>query len=251
MAKTLYKQITIFIKDGEDNISIKCLGVSGEAKLAVGDLINVSGALTRSNGALQFGRGCTCVKATVQSETDAELVDAVKNLAEGQTLNDGTTTITGTVSIIEKATTDLPQKITNYIGAFVMLLTGVAYMIMSDVYFNNTSDRLIVAVLLSFGSAALFFASATFNEKPVLRYIFKGCGLALAIGFVVYIHLFSVSEWYLAVLEKLRGFGLKKATEYMMSKVTIIMALVLGYISIVAQASNVVVEAVIKDDTNK
>ena len=145
-------------------------------------------------------------------------------------------------------TKTLLKKITLYVGALSMFVVGVVYMLMSDLTFNNTASRLIVAVLLAFGSAILFFLSDNFNEKPVIRYLFKGLGLALAAGFVLYIHLFMVSDYFLEVLDTFRKAGISKASDLAATEATVIIALVIGYVAIAAQIVNVVFTVLFKED---
>lgn len=154
----------------------------------------------------------------------------------------------------------LIKNITFYIGAIAMFVLGVFYMLASDLAFNNNAYDLIVAVLLAFGSAILFFFSLNFNEKPVAMYILKALGVVLAIGFVVYVHFyqtgFSLGHLaapdevpnYPSILDTLQRAGKAKETELAASKATIIVALVLGYLSIAAQCLNTVFVAVLKED---
>ena len=107
---------------------------------------------------------------------------------------------------------------------------------MSDLSFKNTADRLIISVLLAFGSAILFFLSVNFTEKPVVMWIFKGLGLALGIGFIVYLHIFQQSETFDAILEVFRRKGISGESELLMSQITMIVTLALGYISVAGQA---------------
>lgn len=150
-------------------------------------------------------------------------------------------------SFVQKVAS-LSKKISFYIGALAMFFVGVVYMLMSDLTFNNTSDRLIISVVLSFGSAILFFLSASFNEKPKIMFLLKGIALALAVGFIVYIHLFQVSDYFLGVLKDFKNAGKAKAKELAASQATIVIALVVGYISLVGQVVNTTLVATIKED---
>ncbi len=144
----------------------------------------------------------------------------------------------------------LSKTITFLVGVLVMFLGGIFFMLISDLTFNNNAGNLIFSVLLCFGSAIVFFFSNNFNEKPVVMYVMKGIGLALAVGLIIYYHLFRVSEFYLAAIEKLRRYGVSKASEYNAAKASVIVALVFSYIAAVAQAANIVLTAVLKDDVS-
>ena len=247
--KVVYKKVTMVIEDHAANLAVQCVRIKGDFELSPGDQITVSGELKINKGILEFGTGCTFLKADDDRPImDEGALDTLKNLQEGDVYMNGMCAVSGRVESIQKVKSEAPQNITFYIGALAMFVAAVFYMLMADLSFNNTSDRLIVAVLLSFGSAILFFLSVNYGEKPVIMYLLKGLGVALAIGFVVYIHLFSQSEFFLGVLEKLQKAGLSKAKELAMSHATIIITLVLGYISIVAQAANIAVVATLKED---
>jgi len=144
----------------------------------------------------------------------------------------------------------LSKTITFYVGVLVMFLGGIFFMLISDLTFNNNAGNLIIAVLLCFGSAIVFFFSNNFNEKPVIMYVMKGIGLALAVGLIIYYHLFRGSEFYLAAIEKLRRYGVSKQSEYNAAKASVIVALVFSYIAAAAQAANIVLTAVLKEDVS-
>lgn len=144
----------------------------------------------------------------------------------------------------------LSKIITFIAGVLTMFVGGIIFIIMSDLTFKNNSGNLIIVVLLCFGSAIAFFFSNNFAEKPIVMYVLKGIGLALAIGSVIYFHLFSVSEFYLAEVERLRRYGAEKASEYAGALASVPVALVFCYLAVVTQASNIVLTAVLKDDVD-
>lgn len=249
MAQTIYRKVTIALYDDEGKVTIQCIHLKSDDKLTVGEEVTVRGELKRHNSLLEFGNGCTCIKAAEDNPpVDQETVARLRSLQEGEAFASGFCAMTGKVDTITLVPNDKPQKITYYIGALTMFVAAVFYLLMADLSFKNTSDRLIVAVLLAFGSAIMFFVSANFVDRPVLKFLFKGIGLALAVGFVLYMHLFSQSEYYLGELETLRKWGLSKAKELAMSQATIYVTLVLAYIATVAQAANTVIEAVVKEE---
>lgn len=145
----------------------------------------------------------------------------------------------------------LSKTITFYVGVLLMFLGGIFFIIISDLTFKNNAGNLIVAVLLCFGSAIVFFFSNNFVEKPVVMYVMKGIGLALAVGLIIYYHLFQGSEFYVAAIEKLRQYGVSKAADYNAAKASIPVVLAFSYVSMAAQAANIVLTAVFKDDVVK
>lgn len=143
---------------------------------------------------------------------------------------------------------NLIKNILFYIGTFAMFLAGVLFVIMSDLSIKNTSDRLIVSVLFSFGSAIAFFLANSLADKPKAMYVVKGIALALAVAFVVYIHVFSNGQFYTAAVDKLIRGGLSTQGQLATARATIILALILGYISTLAQAANIACVALFKED---
>ena len=246
--RIFFKQVTLTIKDGEQAVDIQCIRLKGDEKMGMGDEITVRGELRNRNGVLEFGNGCTFVKTAEHQEVDSKVVADLQNLPEGEAYANGFCALTGVVTNIVKMPNETPQKTTYYIGALTMFVAAVFYLLMSDLAFNNTADNLIIATLLSFGSAILFFLSANFGEKPIVMYLLKGLGIALGIGFVVYLHLFQGTEYYLGKLDEFDRAGPNGVSSLVKTQITMIVTLVLSYISVVAQVANTVLVAVIKED---
>lgn len=143
------------------------------------------------------------------------------------------------------------KNITFFVGVLTMFIGGLIFVIMSDLTFQNNSGNLIITVLLCFGSAIVFFFANNFIERPVVMYVMKGIGLALAIGLIAYYHYFSTSEFYIAAVEKLRKAGIAKQAEYAGAQASIIIALAFSYVATVVQIVNVVFTAVLKDDVRQ
>ena len=255
MAKTLYKKITITVKHDDGDVVIDCLRVKGDKKLAVGNMVDVIGELSKVNGVLQFDRGCEAITNAEAILPTAEVLQALRELADGDKYGKDNVKMSGEVTEIVKAVSDIPHKITLYSGVLSMFVAGVFYLFMSDLSFGNTAEWLILATVLSLGAAILFVLSANYPDKKAVVYSLKVCGLILSVGFVLYLHLFMGSETYLAALDKfqkalnsVQANGMTGAQSILMSSCTMIVALVLSYVAIAAQVSNVVVTAVIKDE---
>ncbi|MDE7454235.1 MAG: hypothetical protein K2M64_00200 [Clostridia bacterium] len=140
------------------------------------------------------------------------------------------------------------KNVTFFIGVLTMFIGGLIFVIMSDLTFKNTSGNLIISVLLCFGSAIIFFFANNYNERPVVMYIMKAIGLALAIGLIVYFHWFSTSTFYTEAVETLRKGGIRTEIEYAGAKATMPIALAFTYVATVFQATNIVLTATLKDD---
>ena len=84
---------------------------------------------------------------------------------------------------------------------------------------------LMIAILLAFGSAVAVGLSEIRKDKPILVYCLKGLSLALAIGFVIFVHNFEAN--YL----------LERAIEVIATSK--IVSLIFGYIGIGVIAINI------------
>lgn len=249
MEKIIYKKVTIAIENGDDSVSIQCIRLKGDEKLEMGEKVTVRGELKRRDSKLEFGNGCEYVKATDAPAADASVISALRDLPEGEVFANGFCAMTGVVTGIVKVPNDKPQKITYLIGALAMFFAAVFYMVMTDLTFNNTASKLIVSVLLSFGSAILFFLSSSFSEKPVIMFLLKGIGVALAVGFILYVHLFQAYDpYYLGKIDEFEKAGAAGTGSLVKTQVTMIITLVCSYIAFVAQAANTALVAIFKEE---
>ena len=246
--KVFYKKVTVEVQADGESVTLECIRLKGDEKLEVGKRITVRGELRKRSEVLEFGNGCTYVTGNEQ-EVGSDVVAALKNLQEGEVFANGFCALTGTVAVIEKMPNELPQKLSLYIGALTMFFAAVFFMLMADLSFNNTSSSLIVATLLSFGSAILFFLSANYGEKLKIMYSLKAVGVLLALGFIVYIHWFmNFDAYYLGKLDEFVKKGASGVADLAKTKATVIVTLILSYVSLVAQVANTVLVAVIKDE---
>ena len=82
---------------------------------------------------------------------------------------------------------DKTRSISFIVGATLLAVVGIVFLVLSDLGLKNKAVWLLVSVLLSFGSSIVCFFSETVKDKPKLVYLLKGIALALAIGFIVYL----------------------------------------------------------------
>ena len=246
--KIFYKKVTVEIQAGDQSVTVECIRLKGDEKLEVGKQVTVRGELKRRNDVLEFGKGCTFVRSNGQ-QVEADVLTALKNLPEGEVFANGFCALTGTVTVIEKMPNELPQKLTLFVGSLTMLVAALFFMLMADLSFNNTSSSLIIATVLSFGGAILFFLSANYDEKPKVMYLLKALGILLSVGFILYLHLFmNFNAYYLGKLDEFTKKGVSGVADLAKSKATMIVTLILSYVAIVAQAANTVLVATFKEE---
>lgn len=136
------------------------------------------------------------------------------------------------------------RSISYIVGASLLALVGIIFLVLSDLGLKNSAGWLLFSVLLSFGSSIVCFFSETVKDKPILVYVLKGIGLALAIGFIVYLYLFFQSEICTAIKES-HKFGMyigNKKVEISrldIKNFTQTISLVIGYLGLAVQSLNI------------
>ena len=81
----------------------------------------------------------------------------------------------------------LIKNITFYIGVGVVFLAGLLYILLADIVINTQSLWLMIAILLSFGSAICAMVADNFKEKHKVMYTLKGVAIGLAVTFIVFL----------------------------------------------------------------
>ncbi len=81
----------------------------------------------------------------------------------------------------------LIKNITFYIGVGVVFLAGLLYILLADIVINTQSLWLMIAILLSFGSAICAMVADNFKEKYKVMYTLKGVAIGLAVTFIVFL----------------------------------------------------------------
>lgn len=132
----------------------------------------------------------------------------------------------------------LAKIITLLVGLLAMFLAGICYMVMSDLGFGNLATWLIVATVLSMGSAICQFFSVNMKDFPVKQIILRSIAVALAIGFVVFLHVVTGTEFYQSITPN------KVPARNACTTVS----LILGYLALVSQIANLVLIATVKDE---
>lgn len=73
-----------------------------------------------------------------------------------------------------------------FVGNFAVVLSGLIYLLFTDLRFSNTAPWLLGASILAFGGGICGFFSANFKEKKVVMLILKGASLALSVGLIAF-----------------------------------------------------------------
>lgn len=135
-------------------------------------------------------------------------------------------------------TISLIKRITYTVGMLSMFVGSVCYMLMSDLGYGNESTWLIIATLLSMGSAICQFFSSNMKDRPIRQIILRSVAVALGIGYVLFLHLFTTTEFYQNIMYD----------DVPFRNACTIVSLIFAYIGIVGQIANLVLIATIKEE---
>ncbi len=130
------------------------------------------------------------------------------------------------------------KRVTFVAGALAMFVGSICYMVMSDLGFGNESTWLILATLLSMGSVVCQFFSSNMRDMPVKQIILRSLGIVLGIGYVLFLHLFTGTEFY-------TGLGYKVIPA---RNACMIVSFIFAYVALVAQIANLVLIVTIKEE---
>lgn len=130
------------------------------------------------------------------------------------------------------------KRVTFLVGVLAMFVGSICYMVMSDLGFGNESTWLILATLLSMGSAACQFFSSNMRDMPVKQIVLRSIGIALGIGYVLFLHLFTGTAFY-------NGLGYKVVPA---RNACMIVSFIFAYVALVAQIANLVFIVTIKEE---
>lgn len=79
------------------------------------------------------------------------------------------------------------------VGNFAVVLSGLVYILFTDLKFYNTAPWLLGASVLAFGSGICGLFSANFKENKVVMFILKGVSVALSVGLIVFMFVSKVN----------------------------------------------------------
>ena len=90
------------------------------------------------------------------------------------------------------------KTISLLVGGLLILLVGLLFVLITDLYMSNTSGWLFFAIILSFGGGGLFLLSENFKHKRSLFLIAKSAAIVVSIGFIIYLFMFKSGDVYLS-----------------------------------------------------
>lgn len=88
----------------------------------------------------------------------------------------------------------LLKNLSFFIGGITLLVTGLMYVLITDLYLSNTSVYLLLGIILALAGSICFIVADTFKEKLKIFYLLKGIGILMSIAFIVFLFLYMKTE---------------------------------------------------------
>lgn len=158
---------------------------------------------------------------------------------------------------------NLIKNLSFFIGGILLLATGLIYVLVTDLYLSNSSQYLLLGILLAFGGSISFLLSNNLKHKIKWFYALKGIGVLLSIGFIIFLFLFMNAKDSEGVVLYLKETSLKlfktyegKTVSFLSSKFQNSMAIrcsikgiyvtniVLAILAVILQSANVTYHAI-------
>ena len=90
----------------------------------------------------------------------------------------------------------LVRNLSFFIGGILIMVTGLVYVLTTDLYLGNSSKYLLLGILLAFAGSICFILSNSYKNKPTVFYILKGVGVVMSIGFIIFLFVFMGTDLY-------------------------------------------------------
>ena len=151
----------------------------------------------------------------------------------------------------------LMKNISFFVGGIAIMVTGLIYVLVTDLYLGNTSNYLLLGIILAFSGSICFILSNSFKHKIKVFYILRGIGIVMSIGFIIYLFAYTNAELYskatyFKLFKKYDGktiwflsSNFKKGMQIAMSiKPIYITNIVLAIVGVVCQGANILLNAI-------
>lgn len=140
------------------------------------------------------------------------------------------------------------SNIAFFVGGALILVAGLLYVLIADLYLKVRSSWLMIALIVSLASCVMFFLSAKFKETPRIAVLFKALGIVLCIFFITFMFIYLNSALNSKIEENSKEFennlfalevifGNKMRTN---TYITAIGPTVVGALALIAQVINLV-----------
>ena len=123
------------------------------------------------------------------------------------------------------------KQLTFILGGVLMIVGGLYFMLFGDLLVRSTSSWLFVGSILSLGSGVFTILSDIIKNKKKLFFIFRGIGVALAIGFIIFTFIYLGQDVAAIALEK----ALTKTVVIQRLNTTTIPSIIIAFLGVIAQ----------------
>ena len=123
------------------------------------------------------------------------------------------------------------KQLTFILGGVLMIVGGLYFMLFGDLLVRSTSSWLFVGSILSLGSGVFTILSDIIKNKKKLFFIFRGIGVALAIGFIIFTFIYLGQDVAAIALEK----ALTKTVVIQRLNTTTIPSIIIAVLGVIAQ----------------
>ena len=83
------------------------------------------------------------------------------------------------------------KAITLGVGGLSIIVSGLLYVLFTDLYLLNGASWLFIAIFLAFGGGFCTLFSESLKHKPVWFYVLKGLGVACSISFLIVVFVYA------------------------------------------------------------
>ena len=90
----------------------------------------------------------------------------------------------------------LIKNLSFFIGGITVMVTGLIYVLITDIYLGNTSVYLLSGILFAFAGSICFLLANSFKHKVKVFYILKGIGFVMSIGFIIFLFAYMKTDLY-------------------------------------------------------
>ena len=88
----------------------------------------------------------------------------------------------------------LLKNLSFFIGGITLLVTGLVYVLITDLYLGNSSVYLLLGIILALSGSICFILADNFKEKLKVFYILKGIGILMSISFIIFLFLYMKTD---------------------------------------------------------
>lgn len=123
------------------------------------------------------------------------------------------------------------------VGGIAIVASGLLFVLITDLKYNNSSYWLFFAIITALGSGATFLLADKFKNNKVVFYGLKGIGIFLALMFICVILAYNGTT-FVNKITGIKGVQLKKKVDTQAAQKFSVFISILGLVFTLVQAGN-------------